>query len=251
MRVIFKLFKIENTCYLYSDMVTGSMDLNNKQSWLLLIIDSASYVDGDTRLQKYGLIASKSILENSMYDDWKPHHYGAYSTLINRDMQLFKKDGLVNVYNIRGHNVYTLSEKGKKAIQSFKDRCLDKHRGKVEKIKQFLGNYQGKPLEILLGDTYRQYPEYVDKSRIKDQIHNGILKNSLGDFNSNGGTSTQAITSARPGQFPYGDEEFRKKLAKEIGLDEPPQLDKRAYDEFGKLFADRILHDDALDEIKH
>lgn len=232
-------------------MAMEAMDLNDRQSWLLLIIDSASYVSGDTRLQKYGLIASKSVLKDSMYDDWKPYHYGAYSILICKDMESFKRDGLVNVYNVRDSNVYTLSEKGKKAIQSFKNRALDRYGDKVEKIKQFLDNYQGKPLKILLADAYMQYPEYAGKSRIKDQIKDSILKDNLTNFDSSRENNTHPTTSARPSQFPYGDGEFRKKLAKEIGLSEPPQLDKKAYDELAKLFADKVLYDDTLDEIKH
>lgn len=227
-------------------MVMNSMDLSERQSWLLLVIDSASFVDGDTRLQKYGLVVSKTILDNAMYDDWRSHHYGAYSDHLGRDVMFLQEQDLLNVHKIRNNNMYVLSEKGKKALSSFKDRCLFKHGDKVEKIREFLDYYQGRTLKILLADVYQKFPEYTVKSRIKDQIEETILETNLVGFDSSS-SGAQSITPAvKPAQFPYNDEEFRRKLAKEVGLDGPPPLDMKAYDRLSRIFADWENYDDDM-----
>lgn len=224
----------------------NSMELSDRQSWLLLVIDSASSVDGDTRLQKYGLVVSKTILEGAMYGDWRSHHYGAYSDHLGMDMTFLQEQGLVDVYKIRNNNMYTLSEKGKKILRSFKDKCLLKHGDKVEKIKEFLDYYQNRTLKILLADVYQKFPEYTNKSRIKDQIEETILETNLAGLDIDS-SNTQSITSAvKPTQFPYNDEDFRRKLAKEIGLSAPPSLDTRAYDRLSKIFADWVNYDDDI-----
>jgi len=69
--------------------------LSTKDKWLLAIIDSTPYVDGRTRLHKYGILVSKEVLNNTeFFDDWKPNDFGGFSPSLAKSLKKIRKWGL-------------------------------------------------------------------------------------------------------------------------------------------------------------
>ena len=151
------------------------------------------------------------------------------------------------------HDRYAISEKGKDALLLF-DR---KHSGLIQKIKVITDHYFGRSLNELLADAYTLFPEYTGKSKIKALVRKTLLERDsdlIASFElpfTKKKISLSSIThTAKPNPFMYGDEDFRKKLAKKSGLNRIPPLDIGAYDELSEIFADKkFLQDIDLQEI--
>lgn len=233
--------------------MTDSLNLSDKTMWLLSIIDSTPYVDGNTRLQKYGLLTNKITLKDkSVYQDWESNNFGAFSQQLAIDAKILINNKCVKVHSIKNihgeeHFRYFISEKGRDVLSSFKKSYMSL----IEKMKVITKYYFDKSLNELLVDAYLLFPEYTDKSKIKPLVRKTFLeKNSNPGFSyrlpyTDKKLDLSAITStARVNPFMYNDEEFRKKLAEESGLSKIPPLDIQAYDELEDIFADKKFLED-------
>ncbi|RNJ80185.1 MAG: hypothetical protein D9C04_02360 [Nitrosopumilus sp. B06] len=233
-----------------------TQDFNDRQLWLLVIIDSTPHIDGITRLQKYGLLASKITLrDESAYDDWMAHNFGAYSSTLQSDIKFLDQKNLIEINSVDtmhgSHDDYSISKQGKNVVREFKTKYEDL----AEKIKVITVHYFNRSLDELLADAYALFPEYTSKSTIKGRVRTSIMKR-----NTNLNTEIKlpytekkigllSITeTAEINQFPYNDEEIRKKLAEQAGLAGVPPTDPRAYDELSEVFADKEFLADLSDE---
>ncbi len=228
--------------------MTNSLDLSDKSLWLLSIIDSTQYVDGNTRLQKYGLLTNKIILANeSVYDDWESSHFGAFSPQLFADTEFLVNNHFVDSYPVSNyyddkHNRYLITEKGKDMLSGFKEE----HSESFEKIKTMTLYYFTKPLNELLADAYALFPEYTDKSKIKALVRKTLLERDSDPssqfelpFTDKKIDLTSITSTAKVNPFMFNDEDFRKKLAEKSGLSKIPPLDIGAYDELSEIFADK------------
>lgn len=233
-----------------------TMDLSDRQFWLLLIIDSAPHIDGTTRLQKYGLLASKITLKDeSAYEDWAAYNFGAYSSALRSDVKFLEQKNMIKINSVDtrhgSHSDYSISRQGSEAIQEFKAE----HEDLAEKLKVLTMHYFDRSLDELLADAYALFPEYTGKSTIKGRVRTSIMKR---DTNLNVDIKLPytdkkigllSITeTAMVNQFPYNDEEIRKELAKQAGLAGVPPTDPRAYDELSEVFADKEFLEDLSDK---
>lgn len=226
-----------------------AVSLSDKTMWLMAIIDSMPYVDGDTRLQKYALLASKIILKDEIiYDDWESHNFGAFSSEVSTDIQYVTTNDLITKHEITSpyygdkHNRYEISDKGKQILKPFKDD----HRNTIDKIKSMTSFYFKKSLDDLLVDAYTLFPEYTARSKIKALVRrtwlnreSKVSSNYKLPFTDKKFDFSVITSDAQVNPFMYNDEEIRKKLANEIGLKEIPKLDINAYDELSDIFADK------------
>ena len=226
-----------------------TVSLSDKTMWLLATIDSSQYVDGDTRLQKYSLLVSKIVLSDyDHYDDWESNNYGAFSPQVNTDIEYLTNNGLVSVSKVYNnyygheHNKYSLTDLGRSTLKSFKE----KHTGAINNIKKITDFYFKKSLDDLLVDAYTLFPEYTEKSRIKALVRRTWLKresktgsNYKLPFTDKKFDFSLITSTAQVNPFMYNDEEIRRKLAGEAGLDDVPKLDIIAYDELSDVFADK------------
>ena len=54
--------------------------LKIEDKWLLAMIDSVPYIEGRTRLQKFGILLLHEVLnDEKFFDDWMPDNYGGFS----------------------------------------------------------------------------------------------------------------------------------------------------------------------------
>ncbi|RNJ78880.1 MAG: hypothetical protein D9C04_06440 [Nitrosopumilus sp. B06] len=223
------------------------MNLNDKQHWLLILIDSTPHIDDKTRLQKYAFLASKMILKDeSAYKDWESHNFGAYSSSLDQDVRHLEKNQLVSIHTVKTsygqHDDYAISGKGRRIIHTFKA----KHRVMADKIKRLTRYYFDKPLDELLADAYALFPEYTTKSTIRARVRNNILKRDARlrseivlPYTDKKIGMPSITTSAKTNPFPYNDMDLRKRLAEQAGLSGIPPIDPSAYDELSEIFADK------------
>ena len=55
----------------------GHTPLKTEDRWLLAITNLFPYVEGRTKLQKFGMLSSYEVLKDEeFFDDWRPGNYG-------------------------------------------------------------------------------------------------------------------------------------------------------------------------------
>lgn len=228
--------------------MASSLGLSEKTLWLLSIIDSTPHIDGDTRLQKYGLLVSKIALENQKtYDDWDSNHFGAYSQEVMVDTKYLLKNNYIQAFEMTTYhgdqyNRYSLTEKGKKEIQPFKKQ----HSEIISKIKSITSYYFNKSLNELLVDAYTLFPEYTKKSKIKALVRKTFLErdSKLGSkyelpYTQRKIDLSAIVSPVKVNPFMFNDQDIREEISKKAGLKEIPPLDMNAFDELEDIFADK------------
>jgi len=128
---------------------------------------------------------------------------------------------------------YQSLEKGKNVIKDL----IKNSQTKFEKIKSITSHYFQTPLTILLSDVYQKYPELAVKSKIKAEI------NKINDiFNPQPESLVTPTVSTL--EHVFNDDEFRKKLAELIGLEQVPSLDPKSFDRIKGILAEKIETED-------
>jgi len=227
------------------------MGLSNRQKWLLVLIGSTKYVEGNTRLQKYGLLIHNRIpkLEN-FYNDWASNKYGVFSPDLALDLQKFQQKGFVNANKVTNRygkevNRYEISNDGRDQIKDL----IEEQKDVINAICGITQYYFQKSLKELLADVYSLYPEFTTRSQIKPEVNQKTIElNSFlspefeipfdaiekleSDISNLYTKSTQ--------EHLFNDEDFRESLARKIGLKEVPKLDPNAFDRLSGIFEDEI-----------
>lgn len=215
----------------------------------MTIVYAVPHVHGDTRLQKYSLLVSKQILTGQeFFSDWKASNFGGFSPGVTVCMSKLVKDGYVEAqeftYQDKRVNQYTLSKKGKVIIEEF----LQTQSEVFERIKHIVAYYHPKKLIELLNNVYVLYPDLTVNSKIKSEVNKSIVQN-------NSSLSTEfeiaideeryvRVSSPPAGEHVFGDEYFREKLAKSIGLKYVPKLDSKAFERLSGIISSKIETDD-------
>lgn len=223
-------------------------ELKPEEEWLLAIIGSTPYVQGDTRLQKYGVIVAREILDkNEFFNDWKPDNFGGYSKQLAictkklQKEQFIKANEIINEYNkpvVR----YAITEKARSVIERLGNTKLEK----LLKIKEITKYYFDKKLKELLADVYNMYPDLISKSTIRAEVN--IAQTEKNSFLSTEyeipfdakAEIQNILATAQVSDFVFNDEEFRMKLAKSIGLEKAPRLDPEAFERLSGILSKRI-----------
>ena len=232
--------------------------LNVEDKWLLAIIDLAPYIEGRTRLQKFGILSFYEILNNEkFFDDWEPGHYGGFSLRLATSLTKLESYGHIQSDEIiiKAESTvsrYSLTESGKNLISDF----VDEHSSELEKIKSIIFNYLQKPLDLLLHDVYQKYPELTVNSKIRADINKIATENhsylsSKYEIISDKSENIPIFTVASQ-QHVFGDEDFREKLARSIGLKKIPDLDPQSFERIKGILSEKIdtEHFDADELVK-
>jgi len=225
------------------------VSLSIRAKWLLLVIGSTKYVQGDTRLQKYGLLVHKKNPGIEFYDDWDAGNFGVFSKSLASDTKLLVEQKFVSsndVVNVYGKNVarYRITDEGRNQIQ---DMLKEKEITKI--ICEITQYYFDKSLKEVLADVYTLYPEFTGNSKIKSDVGKKQLEtNSFLSpefeipFESNQKLEsdiTNLITKTSS-EHVFNDEELREKITKQIGLTEIPTLDSSSFDKLSGILQNKI-----------
>lgn len=214
------------------------------------IIYAVPHVHGDTRLQKYSLLVSKQILEGQeFFSDWKASNFGGYSPGVTICVSKLVKDGYVEAREFsydqdKKVSQYTLSQKGKVVVGEF----LKTQSEIFERIKHIVAYYHPKKLIELLNNVYVLYPDLTVNSKIKSEVNKSIVQNNSSlspEFEIAIDEDRYVCVSSPPaGEHVFGDEYFREKLAKSIGLKYVPKLDSKAFERLSGIISSKIETDD-------
>lgn len=228
------------------------MALSTSAKWLLILIGATRYVEGSTRLQKYGLLVSKKIgQKEEFFSDWQPDKFGVFSRSLAKTTSMLVTEGYITtdkVVNSYGKDTlrYRITDKGRNEIQG----VIQEKKDVVDEICGIPQYYFDKSLKEVLADVYTLYPEYTKNSTIKHEVNkNKIEQESLFEesefeipFESARKFSsdiTNLITKT-PSEHLFNDEDVREKLAKQIGLKDIPKLDPSAFDRLAGMLKDKI-----------
>ncbi len=216
----------------------------------MAVIHTVPHVYGDTRLQKYSLLVSKQILDGQeFFNDWKPSNFGGFSPRVAVCVTKLVKDGYVEAREFtydkdKKAKQYTLTQKGKATVGDFLKARLEV----FERIKHIVEYYHPKKLIELLNNVYVLYPDLTINSKIKSEVNKSIVQN-----NSNLSPEFEIaideeryvpVQSPPAGEHVFGDDYFREKLAKSIGLEQVPKLDSKAFDRLSGIISSKIKTDD-------
>ncbi len=226
------------------------MILPARAKWLLVIIGSTRYVEGVTRLHKYGIIIHNKFSKIGFYDDWQADKFGMYSVELASDLKLLQENDYVdtnhvtNEWNKKVPRI-SISDKGKDAIRDLVKEFPSQASG-ICGISQA---YFNKSLKELIADAYTLYPIYARKSIIKPEINKAMAKADP-FFNPEFEIPFEApeklksdmsnLIAGQASEYPYNDEDIREKLAKSIGLSEIPKIDPRSFDRLSGILGDKL-----------
>lgn len=225
--------------------------LTPKDKWLLALIGSTPYVEGRTRLQKYGILVFKEVFNNEeFFNDWRPDDFGGFSPSLAKSLSKLERRSCVQAFEVineYGHpiNRYELIGKGK----GVKEEMAKRYPSRFEQIKSITSNYFTKPLKILLDDVYQKYPEFTIKSKIKAEVNKTRMNNQTYlspqyeiPFGEQVEQPVTPTVSSR--EHVFNDDEFRKKLAESIGLKEVPSLDPESFERIKGILDKKIETED-------
>ena len=237
-----------------------SLSINSK--WLLVVIGSTKYVQGDTRLQKYGLLVHKKNPDIKFYGDWEPGNYGGFSKSLASDTKTLMKSEFVissDAVNSYGKKVarYRITDSGRNEIQDL----LKEQEQIVRKICEITQYYFDKSLKEVLADVYTLYPQFTENSKIRPQVGKTQLElNSYLSpefeipFESNQKLESDVtnLITQTSSEFLFNDEDMREKLAKKIGLDEIPKLNPNAFEKLSGILHNKIKSEkiDSVDLVR-
>ena len=226
------------------------MELSKSLKWLLVIIGATLYVQGNTRLQKYGLLVHKRIPDVELIDDLRSGDFGVFSKSLAISVKSLVSRGYVttnSVVNRYGKNVlrYRIANKGRDEIQD-----LIKARPEaVRAICEITQYYFDKSLKELLADVYTLYPEFTDKSKIKSKV--GKTQTELNSFlspefeipfesNQKLESDVTNLITKTTIEYVFNDEDVRERIAKKIGLKEIPKLEPNSFEKLSGIFENKI-----------
>ncbi|MBS3925894.1 MAG: hypothetical protein KGZ34_04295 [Nitrosarchaeum sp.] len=228
------------------------MELTERSLWLLALIESSPYVNGNTRLQKYALLSTKIVLENEeKYEDWEPNDFGGFSRQVGLEIQYFTKNELIeqDTVNSSGqeHHRYSITKKGRELIKEF----INSKRETYDKLKTITNFYFKRPLNDLLTDTYTLYPEYTSNSKIKHIVRQTLLKRTLHPnlqyvvpFTTKQPDLSIISSTEHVNAFQFQDERIREKLSAMIGLKSIPKIESNSVKKLSGILENRITENE-------
>lgn len=142
---------------------------------LFLYADKDRSVYGRTRFQKMIFLAQKEGEDVKEWYNFYPHDFGPYSAELQNDLDFLAREELIKElpeqYGEKIRYQYFLTEKGVNLIE--KVFGSTEHRSylmpTLEILTAIKNRYSNLPLEKLINDVYRKYPEYAIFSRFNNE----------------------------------------------------------------------------------
>ena len=138
---------------------------------LLLYADGDKYINGRTRFQKMIFLAQKEGQNVKEWYGFFPHDFGPYSVELQEDLNFLKREEFITelpeCYGGKIRYQYFLTERGTDLIQ--KVLSNQNHETSLmptlNALKAIKEKYRESPLDMLINDVYKKYPEYAVVSK--------------------------------------------------------------------------------------
>lgn len=150
---------------------------------------SSGFINGITRLEKLLFLASKEQEIDKLVEDpfvFRPYHYGPYSKEVYEAVELLEEAGLVQEERFLGENQldeaeelaldvseelgverrFRLTPAGEKVADLLASRTPEAFQ-RLSTVKKAYGNLS---LKRLIRYVYSKYPEFAEKSVIKESM---------------------------------------------------------------------------------
>ena len=88
--------------------------------------------------------------------------------------KLEKEGKLIYVWDNDGLSKYYLTEKGKKDAEKLLERLKAEDKGRLKRAMEIIQRHKDDALSYSIAYVYKHYPEYAEKSKIKDKVEEWI-----------------------------------------------------------------------------
>jgi len=140
---------------------------------VLLVLGLADgRVETDTRMQKLAFLVNQEVFN---WVKFEANNYGPYSKELVKAVDELEKEGkLVYVWDNDGVSRYYLTEKGKQDAKKLLEQLKDEDENKLKRAMEIIQRHKDDALSYLMAYVYKYYPEYAEKSKIKDKVEEWI-----------------------------------------------------------------------------
>lgn len=137
---------------------------------LLLYGDNAYPIDGNTRFEKLIFLTQKEIIDKwdiimSSPFNYQADRFGPMATEMYDEIAYLKENGMLEEF---GKNQYRITEKGKRFVEKIIAKRVPQKI--IEAIDAKKRAYDRTDLINLLRYVYEKYPDYTEKSEIRDKV---------------------------------------------------------------------------------
>jgi hypothetical protein len=133
--------------------------------WLVLLFDGAGEPLDRVRIQKsMFLFAERSKAPAGEKYEFRPYHYGPFSSEIYRDLDRLVADGSLRLEAGQaglGSPRYSLTGSGRRAVEELRPRAVAERLELLASLRDWV---TARSFGALLNDVYRLYPRYAVNS---------------------------------------------------------------------------------------
>ena len=139
---------------------------------LLLYTEKGKHISGRTRFQKIIFLAQHEKNDVSNWYNFYPHDFGPYSSDLQNDLDFLALEGLLKEkqqnYEDKIVYQYKLTKKGEQFLLKALDspKHSESFRNTLNALAKIKNEYQNSPLDKLINDVYRKFPEYAIFSKL-------------------------------------------------------------------------------------
>jgi uncharacterized protein YwgA len=143
-----------------------SEDVN--QLVLLVLELAGGRIITDTRMQKLAFLVNQEVFK---WVKFEANDYGPYSEELMKAVYKLEKEGkLIYAWDNDGLSKYYLTEKGKQEAKKLLERLKAEDEDKLKRAMEIIQRHKDDPIPYLIAYVYKYYPEYAEKSKIKDKV---------------------------------------------------------------------------------
>jgi ssDNA-binding Zn-finger/Zn-ribbon topoisomerase 1 len=144
------------------------------EDFVLILLGSCKKpISGAILFMKEAFLLFEEKLEDSIVPacspNFIPYHYGPYSFDIDEAWSNLEQLGMIKIEGRRSTSkeIFSLTEEGEKEAKKIFESLPEKLRNELPMWRQGLDQLGN---DGILLDVYKKYPQYTDKSKIKDRV---------------------------------------------------------------------------------
>jgi len=145
----------------------------NAKKLVLLVLELAGgRIITDTRMQKLAFLVNQEVFN---WVKFEAKDYGPYSKeLMKAVYDLEKEKKLIYVWDNDGLSKYYLTEKGKQEAKNLLERLKAEDEDRLKRATEIIQRHKDDTLSYSIAYVYKYYPEYSEKSKLKDKVEEWI-----------------------------------------------------------------------------